>query len=163
VRLRIIAAGLVALAVVLRLLVAAPAQRDIVTGSDAFRAARDQRHALTQALGLAERREARRRKAVALLASVRAEPGDPVTRLRRDAVASVAAIGVSRVRLAVSPARPPVAAALRLSARGSLAQATRLSADLTTRWGLVLERVRFTPEGDEIAIDIDGLRLLGGS
>ncbi len=162
-RLRLVAGLMFLAALALRLLVAAPAQADVAAAGDAFRRVRDERRSVGQALGLAERREARRERARTLMDGVRSEPGDPVLRLRRDVVAAVGAVGVSRVRLAVLPSRPPVAATLRLSARGSLLEANRLSSELTNRWGLVLDRVRFAPEDGAVAISIDGLRLLGGS
>lgn len=161
--LRVLAGILALAALALRLFVAAPAQRDVAAASDAFHRARDERRSLAQSLAQAERREARRQRAAALLAGAPAETGDPVTRLRRDVVASVGAAGVSRVRLAVSASRPPVAASLQISARGSLEQATQLSAELTARRGLVLSRARFTPEDGAVEIDLDGVRLLGGS
>lgn len=162
-RLRAAAGSMLLVAIAIRVLVASPARTDTAAASDAFRRLRDERRAVSQALALAESREARRERARTLIAGLRAEGGDPVLRLRRDVVTAVGVVGVSRVRLAVLPSRPPVAATLRLSARGSLLEATRLSSELTTRLGLVLDRVRFTPEEGAVGVSIDGLRLLGGS
>jgi hypothetical protein len=157
-------AGILVLgALALRLLVTAPAQGELAAQNDAYRRARDARREVQQQLVRAELREARRQKALRLIAGSRGESGDPVTRLRRDAVDSVRDAGVSGVRLSVSPARAPVAATLRLSARGSLVAATDLSLDLTVKRGLILDRVRLTPVDQGVVIDIDGARLLGGS
>lgn len=160
---RLVALLLLLIALGLRLFVNVPAQQEAAVLGDAYRHARDERREVVKQLAVAERREARRQKALATLLSVTPGDTDPVTRLRRDAVASVREAGVSGVRLAVGPARAPIGATLQLSARGSLVDASRLSADLTTKRGLVLERVRFVPRDAEVVIDIAGARLLGGS
>ncbi len=147
----------------LRLFVAVPAQREAAVLGEAYRHARHERREVAQQLALAKKRDARRQRALASMLAATPGDADPVTRLRRDAVASVREAGVSGVRLAVAPARAPIGATLQLSARGSLALASRLSADLTTKRGLVLERVRFMPRDSEVVIEIDGARLLGGS
>jgi len=160
---RLLALLLVIAAIALRLLVAVPAQREAAALGDAYRRARDDRRDVAQQLAGAERREARRQKTLASMLAAAPGNADPVTRLRRDAVASVREAGVSGVRLVVVPARAPVGATLQLSARGSLVDAQRLSADLTMKRGLVLARVRFAPRDTDVTIDIDGARLLGGS
>lgn len=160
---RLVALLLLLAALGLHLFVAVPAQREAAALGEVYRRARDERRELTQQLGAAERRDARRQRALASMLAATPADADPVTRLRRDVVASIREAGVSGVRLAVAPARAPIGATLQLSARGSLALASRLSADLTTKRGLVLERVRFVPRDAEVVIDIDGARLLGGS
>jgi len=154
---------LVFAAIALRLFVAVPAQREAALLGDAYRRARDERRDVAQQLSGAERREARRQRALASMLAAVPGDADAVTRLRRDAVASVREAGVFGVRLAVGPARAPVGATLQLSARGSLVDAQHLSTDLTTKRGLVLERVRFAPRDADVVIDIAGARLLGGS
>ncbi len=160
---RLLALLLLLAALGLRLFVAMPAQREAAGLGDAYRRARDERREAAQQLAVAERRETRRQQAMASILAAAPGDADPVTRLRRDAVASLREAGVSGVRLAVAAGRAPIGATLRLSARGSLVDASWLSADLTTKRGVVLERVRLVPRDAEVVIDIDGARLLGGS
>jgi hypothetical protein len=163
---RLLATLLVLAALGVRFFVAVPAQAEAAAAGDAFRRARDERRDVDRRLEGAARRDARRQRAQALVAAARAAlvaQGDPVTDLRRDVVASVREIGVSRVELGVRPARSPLAASLQLSAVGSLEDASGLLSDLTTRRGLILERVRLEPQDDgRIRVDLDGGRLLGG-
>jgi hypothetical protein len=161
---RLAAMALLLAALGLRFLVAVPALREAAAEGEAYRRARDERRVVTRQLEAADRREARRASALALVSRSDNGAGDPVTRLRRDALASIRESGVSAVRLSVAPSRAPVAATLQMSAAGSLEEVTRLSTDLTTRRGLILQRVRFTPrEPVGVALDIDGGRLGGGS
>lgn len=90
------------------------------------------------------------------------QPGtgaDAVARLRRSLLDSLRGQPVTKVRLAVTPGRPPLAAEARLTAEGSFAEVVRLSGRLVRPGaGLVLRHVRFTPARDGgLTLDVDGV------
>ena len=87
---------------------------------------------------------------------------DAVGRLRRSLLESLRGRPVSGVRLAVTPARPPLAAEGRLRAEGTFADIVRLSGHLVRPGaGFVLKNVRLarTPHGS-LALEVEGLSVL---
>jgi len=87
---------------------------------------------------------------------------DAVARLRRSLLESLRGQPVVRVRLAVAPARPPLAAEGRLQAEGTFADVVRLSGHLVRPGaGFVLKRVRIapTPHGS-LALEVEGMSVL---
>jgi hypothetical protein len=83
-----------------------------------------------------------------------------VTGLRRVLLASVTGASVSRVRLSVAPASPPLAARTRFAALGSFSELVALSERLIgPRTGVVPDRLRFTIAGSELSFELDGVVL----
>ena len=80
--------------------------------------------------------------------------------MRRSVVQTLQSAGVSGVRLSVTPGRPPYAARVRLSASGPFPEVMALAGRIARpETGVVLERVRLSPRGGGVALDLDGVTL----
>jgi hypothetical protein len=145
-------------AVALHVGVTLRARETTAATQDAYRRARDARRALEQRLATAERRAAARERLRAALATAQQGPGDAVARLRRDAIAAARNAGVTAVRLEVTRGRAPIAAALSLSAEGSLPEITALAAELPTARAVVVESARFDVVVGGLAVELRGVR-----
>jgi hypothetical protein len=85
---------------------------------------------------------------------------DSVTGLRRLLLQSVAGAPVSRVRLSVAAASPPLAARTRFAAFGSFSELVALSERLIgPRTGVVPDRLRWALTGSELSFELDGVVL----
>jgi len=155
---RWIAAALVAVGVVLYAAVAVPMRRQAQAAADDYRRARDEARDMRARLARLERRDAAHLRAASALAG--ATPAGTVRTVRRSVVQTLQGARVSGVRLGVSAARAPFAARVHLSAFGSFPEVVTL-AGLVARpeTGVVLERIRFAPRGDGVALDLDGVTL----
>jgi len=162
VRIRLLALGLLLAAAALHLGVTLTARETEASAQDAYRRARDARREVTQRLAAAERRATARQRLRAVLASAQKGPGDEVARLRRDAIAAARNAGVTAVRLEVTRGRAPVAAALSLSAEGSLPEVSALAADLPTLRAVVVESARFDAVQGGLSLELRGVRPGGG-
>jgi hypothetical protein len=155
---RWIAAALVVAGVVLYATVAVPTQRQAAAAADEYRRARDEARDIRTRLARLERRDAAHIRASTALAA--ATPGGTVRAVRRSVVQTLQNAGVSGVRLSVLPGRPPYAARVRLSASGPYAEVMALAGRLAhPETGVVLERVRLSPRGGAVALEIDGVTL----
>ena len=156
---RWIAAALVAVGLVLYAAVAVPMRRQAAAAADDYRRARDEARDMRARLARLERRDAAHLRAASALAG--ATPGGHRARRcgvpwcrRCRARASPASGWASR------PARSPYAARVRLSAIGSFPEVMALAGRVARpETGVVLERIRLTPRGDGVALDLDGVTL----
>ena len=153
-----IAAGLVAVGIVLYAAVAVPMRRQAAAAADDYRRARDEARDMRARLARLERRDAAHLRAASALAG--ATPAGTVRAVRRSVVQTLQNVRVSGVRLGVTAARSPYTARVRLTAAGSIPEVVAL-AGLVARpeTGVVLDRVRLTPRGDGLALDLDGVTL----
>jgi hypothetical protein len=153
-----IAAALVAVGIVLYAAVAVPMRRQAQAAADDYRRARDEARDMRARLARLERRDAAHLRAASALAG--ATPAGTVRTVRRSVVQTLQNAHVSGVRLGVTVMRAPYAARVRLSAVGSFPEVVAL-AGLVARpdTGVVLERIRFTPRGDAVSLDLDGVTL----
>jgi hypothetical protein len=122
------------------------------------------------ALHLGITRPAARAQGMALLRRVSrmdlpdGTPGDDVARLRRALLESLRDQPVSGVRLAVSAARPPLAAQARVEATGSFDDVVRLTGRLVRPGaGLVLARVTMAATPGGLDLLVEGASLLAAS
>ena len=135
-------------------------QRKAAATADAYRRARDERHAAYARLGQVQRRESALRRAAPARADGAAAPADPVGATRRGIVASLEATGLSGVRLAVRPGTPPAAAEVRLAVEGPFRDVVRLAGELVRPGsGVVLERFRLTGRDARVAMTLQGVGL----
>jgi hypothetical protein len=162
VRIRLLALALLLAAAALHLGITLTARESAASAQAAYRRARDARREVTQRLAAAERRATARQRLRAVLASAQKGPGDEVARLRRDAIAAARNAGVTAVRLEVTRGRAPVAAALSMSAEGSLPELSALAADLPTLRAVVVESARFDAVQGGLSIELRGVRPGGG-
>ena len=110
-----------------------------------------------------QRRQAALEKLVPALSASPAHTGDPVNELRRLVVAALKKRAVSDVHLSVGAGRAPVGATVRLSASGGFAEIMLLCSEIARPGsGIVLERLRLSGSGSTVALDLQGLRLVGG-
>jgi hypothetical protein len=158
VRSRVLALALLGAAGALHVGVTLRAREAAAAAQDSYRRAREARRGVNQRLAAAERRASARDRLRAVLATAQKGPGDELARLRRDAIAAARNAGVTAVRLEVSRGRAPVAAALSLSAQGSLPEVTALAAELPTGRAVVLESVRFEAVAGGLAVELRGAR-----
>jgi hypothetical protein len=85
---------------------------------------------------------------------------DSVTGLRRLILDSVAGAPVSRIRLSVAAAGPPLAARTRFAALGSFAALVALSERVIgPRTGVVPDRLRWALAGPVLSLELDGVVL----
>jgi hypothetical protein len=85
---------------------------------------------------------------------------ESVTGLRRVLLDSVAGASVSRVRLSVAAASPPLVARTRFAALGSFSELLALSERLIgPRTGLVPDRLRWALTGSDLSFELDGVVL----
>jgi hypothetical protein len=155
---RWIAAALLVAGVVLYAAVAVPTQRQAAEAADEYRRARDEARDIRTRLARLERRDAAHERAAAAMAAT--TPGGTVRAVRRSVVQTLQDAGVSGVRLSVVPARPPFAARVRLSATGPYPEVIGFAGRLARpETGVVLERVRLSPRGGALALEIDGVTL----
>jgi hypothetical protein len=83
-----------------------------------------------------------------------------VTAVRHRLLQSVGAAPISRVRLSVAPAKPPLAARTHFAALGSFPDLVSLSERLIgPRTGVVPERLRLSPSGSQMSLELDGVVL----
>ena len=161
-RVRLVAFALVTASAAAHLGFTLPARQTAIAAEEGYRRARDERRVLGQRLAAAERRALAGQRLRAVLAAGRFEPRDAVAQVRRDAIAAVRESGVTRVRLAVTQGRLPAAAALSLSAEGSLSAVSALAASLPATRAVVLESARLDARDDLVGIQLEGLRPGGG-
>jgi hypothetical protein len=155
---RWIAAALLVAGVVLYAAVAVPTQRQAAAAADEYRRARDEARDIRARLARLERREAAHTRAATAMAA--ATPGGTVRAVRRSVVQTLQDAGVSGVRLSVVPARSPYAARVRLSATGPYPEVMALAGRISRpETGVVLERVRLSPRGGVVGMEIDGVTL----
>jgi hypothetical protein len=148
----------VAAALALYAAVGVPMQREATAAADEYRRARDEARDIRTRLARLERRDAAHARAATALPA--ATPADTVRAVRRVVVQTLQEAHVSGVRLAVSPARGPYAARVRLSAEGPFAQVVSLAGLLARpERGLVLERVRLAPRGQRVSLELEGVTL----
>jgi len=159
---RVVALVLLVLAAGAYVGVALPTRRAAADLGDDYRRARERRREAAQRLSRIDRRGISRARA-ALPRPVTGEgPSAALVALRLSVLESVRESGVSRVSLAVSPGRPPVAASVHLSASGRFDDLVQLSAAVARPGsGIVLDRVRLVPGSDSISLELDALRLEG--
>ncbi|PYQ48892.1 MAG: hypothetical protein DMF78_20110 [Acidobacteria bacterium] len=158
-RARWLAALLVAAGLGLYAAVGAPMQRQATAAADEYKRARDEARDIRARLARLERRDAAHARAAAALPAA-ATPADTVRAVRRVVVQTLQEAHVSGVRLGVSAARAPYAARVRLSAAGPFAQVVSLAGLLARpERGLVLEKVRFSPRGETVSLDLEGVTL----
>ena len=155
---RWIAAALVAVGVVIYAAVALPMRRQAQAAADDYRRARDEARDMRARLARLERRDAAHLRAASALAGT--TPAGTVRTVRRSVVQTLQNARVSGVRLGVTAARAPYAARVHLAASGSFPEVVSL-AGLVARpeTGVVLERIRFAPRGDGVALELDGVTL----
>ena len=161
-RIRLLALGLLAAAAALHMGVTLSSRETAAAAQDAYGRAREARRDVARRLAAAERRATARERLRAVLASPQNGPGDEVARLRRDAIAAARKAGVTSVRLEVTRGRAPVAAALSLSAQGSLPEVSALAADLPTLRAVVVESARFDAVEGGVSVELRGVRPGGG-
>jgi hypothetical protein len=126
-----------------------------------FAHAREERRQTRARLVSLERGRAARERAAALLASARATSGDASGVVRRAVVGALEGARVSDVRLSVRPGRPPVGAAVTLSADGRFTEVMRLLASLARpETGLVLESVQLLSRPSSLTLQLQALGAL---
>jgi len=162
-KVRILAAALLALAVALYAAAAVPMQRQAAAAADEYRRARDDARDMRARLARLERRDAAHARAARAVAAD--TPGAAVRAVRRSVVQTLQQARVSGVRLGVVAARPPYSTRVHLSATASFTDAVALTGLLARpETGLVLDRVQLSPRGDAVALEVDGVTLgPGGS
>ena len=139
--------------------VGVPMQRQAAATGDEYKRARDEARDIRTRLARLERRDAAHLRATTALPAA-ATPADTVRAVRRVVVQTLQEAQVGGVRLGVSAARAPYAARVRLSAEGPFAQVVSLAGLLARpERGLVLEKVRFSPRGDRVSLDLEGVTL----
>jgi hypothetical protein len=137
-----------------------PLQRKAAAAADAYRGARDQRREARARLHEAQRRESALRRAAPPAGAAASFPRDPVGQTRHGIVTSLEGAGLSGVRLAVRPARPPAAALIRLGGEGAFADVVRLTGELVRPGtGVVLEKLQLTGQDSRVAVRLEGVGL----
>lgn len=158
---RWIAAALVAAGIGLYATAAIPMQRQAAEAADEYRLARNESRDIRSRLARLERRDAAQGRAAAALAL--ATPADTVRAVRRSVVRTLQGAKVSGVRLGVVASRAPYSAKVHLTATGAFPDVMRLSAFLARpETGVVLDRVRLSPRGDVVTLDLDAVTLGSG-
>jgi hypothetical protein len=137
-----------------------PLQRRAAAAADAYRRARDERRAARSRLGEMHRLESALRRAAPARPPGPGAPNDPMGATRRGIIMALEGAGLSGVRLAVRPGRPPAAAAVRLSAEGRFPEVVRLAGELVRPGtGVVLERFRLNAHDSRVAMSLEGVGL----
>ena len=156
---RPVALLLAAAAAVVYFGLALPTRRAAADLGDEYRRARERRREASRRLSRAEREGPRR--LVGRTHEPASQPApDVLMALRHSVLKSVQASRVSNVRLSVNPGRGPVAATVHLSAEGRFEDVVSLSGAVAPAGsGIVLTRVRISPAGDAILLDLDALSL----
>jgi hypothetical protein len=156
---RWIAAALLVAAVVLYAAVALPTQRQAAAAADEYRRARDEARDVRSRLARLERRDAAHARAATAVSG--ATPAETVRAVRRSVVQTLQSAAVGGVRLSVTPARPPHAARVRLSANGPFPEVMALTARIARpETGIVLGRVRLSPRpSGTLDLDLEGVTL----
>lgn len=157
-KVRIVAAALLVLAVALYAAVAIPMQRQAAAAADEYRRARDDAREVRARLARLERRDAAHARASH---AVNADtPGAAVRAVRRSVVQTLQSARLSGVRLGVVAARAPYTTRVHLTAAASFADAVAFTGLLARpETGVVLERIQLTPRGDGVGLDVDGVTL----
>jgi len=156
---RVAAALLLALTAVVYAALTVPFQKKAAAAADAYRQARDERHAAQARLGQLQRRQSALRRASPVRDAARAG-ADPVGATRHGIVASLEGTGLSGVRMSVRPGKPPVAASVQLSVEGPFRDVVRLAGEVVRPGtGVVLERVDLIGHDSRVALSLLGVGL----
>ena len=157
-KVRILAAALLVLAVALYAAVAVPMQRQAAGAADEYRRARDDARDIRTRLARLERRDAAHARASHAVAAD--TPGAAVRAVRRSVVQTLQGARVSGVRLGVVAARPPYTTRVHLTAVADFNDAVTLTGLLAgPETGVVLDRVQLTPRGDGVSLELEGVTL----
>jgi hypothetical protein len=159
-KVRVVAALLLAATAIVYAALTVPFQKRAAAAADAYRRARDERRAAYVRLGQVQRRESAVRRASPVRDAAAIAAADPVGATRHGIVASLEGTGLSGVRLAVRPGRPPVAAQVQLSVEGPFRDVVRLAGEVVRPGtGVVLERVDLNGHAARVAMSLQGVGL----
>ena len=159
-KVRVVAALLLAVTAIVYAALTVPFQQRAAAAADAYRRARDERRAAYARLAQVQRRESAVRRASPVRDAAAIAAADPVGATRHGIVASLEGAGLSGVRLAVRPGRPPVAAQVQLSVEGPFRDVVRLAGEVVRPGtGVVLERVDLNGRDARVAMSLQGVGL----
>lgn len=159
-RLKAVAALVLALTAIVHWGLTLPLQRKAAATAEAYARARDERRAALARLAEAQRRESALRRASPARGGAASGPRDPVGATRSGIIASLEGTGLSGVRLAVRTGTPPAATAVNLAVEGPFRDVVRLAGEVVRPGtGVVLERFRLEGRDARVGMSLEGAGL----